>query len=370
MNYFKMTIKITGVTLLFLAIFYITGFCNPMASSLFYISKAEASETKTLAELDYGSRVVDKSWQWEYRTGDDYTFRAGDIKKPVVWIVVAREHYGEGSGITLLTEELIAIPAVSYINDDSRYWQYSGLRLWLNSVEIYSQEGFYRAFSNMFKNYLVPVGIPNIETTGPHNTYTTRDNVFVPSTTELGDKQHLYCPAIGQAYAYFLDKEKSVRVALFEKQLSWYWTRSPLTVEPDSEFNLNIVCVDYEGNFSYKHDESLSSPEVSWPPTLANRPAVNMKPETLVTAQPNSDGIYEIIWPAGNDTDQDYTLGDINNDGVIDVKDVVLSMRYALDLAVYTAREKKAADVNGDGVVDVIDVTLIMRRALGIINQF
>ena len=366
----KKIIGITGLAIICLLLLCSIDINHQQIKKLYSVSRAEASGTQTLGELNFGDRVVDKSWQWEYRTGDDYTISEGDKKKPVVWIVVASEHYGEGSGITLLAEELIAVPSVSYVNDDNRYWQYSGLRFWLNSVDIYNQEGFYRAFSSKFRNSLVTVDIPNIETKSPHKTYSTQDNVFVPSATELGDKKHNYSPAIGQGYAYFLEKEKSVRVAFLDNQLSWYWTRSPLTVEPDSVFYLNIVCVDNEGNFSYKHDESQSSPEVSWPPTLANRPAVNMKPETLVTAQPNSDGIYEILWPAGNDTDQDYTLGDVNNDGVIDVKDVVLTMRYALDLAVYTDREKKAADVNGDGVVDVMDVTLIMRRALGILKQF
>lgn len=366
---FKKTIKITGATLLFIVIFYIIGFCNPMASSMFYISIAEASETKTLGDLKIGDRVVDKSWQWEYRTGDDYTFREGDPKKPVVWIVAAREHYGEGSGITLLAEELISVPSFSYLNSD-RYWEDSALRLWLNSLGVYAQEGFYRSFSASFRNYVVPVDIPNKETASPNRLYTTRDMVFVASATELGDVEHTYSPAIGRVYPFFENQANAVRTAFLNSEPSWYWTRSPRTVEPDSDFHLSIVCVDYKGGFTYRQDETISSPEKSWPPTLSNRPAVNLKTATIVTAQANAEGFYEIVKQVTGNGDKEFTPGDINSDSVIDVKDVVLAMRFVLGLADYTEREKKAADVNGDGVIDVLDVTLIMRRALGIIEKF
>lgn len=50
-----------------------------------------------------------------------------------------------------------------------------------------------------------------------------------------------------------------------------------------------------------------------------------------------------------------YTMGDVNKDGVIDVKDVALVTR-----AYGTA--DKAADINGDGIVDLKDVALVTRN--------
>jgi hypothetical protein len=68
--------------------------------------------------------------------------------------------------------------------------------------------------------------------------------------------------------------------------------------------------------------------------------------------------------------ESDYMPGDVNNDGVINVKDVVLVMKHVLNLQdpPLTEVQRKAADVNGDGVIDVRDATEIMKRALGLID--
>lgn len=65
-----------------------------------------------------------------------------------------------------------------------------------------------------------------------------------------------------------------------------------------------------------------------------------------------------------------YKLGDVNNDGAIDVQDVVLTMRQTLNLSGLNEQQKLAADVNGDGAIDVNDVVLIMRYSLGLIESF
>jgi len=63
-------------------------------------------------------------------------------------------------------------------------------------------------------------------------------------------------------------------------------------------------------------------------------------------------------------------LGDVNGDGIIDVRDVVLVQRHVLGKITLTAEQLKAADINGDGLVDARDVALIMQYALGIIKTF
>lgn len=62
--------------------------------------------------------------------------------------------------------------------------------------------------------------------------------------------------------------------------------------------------------------------------------------------------------------------GDINQDGEINVQDVVLTMRHILNLQELNSIQKIAADVNGDNQINVADVTLIMRKALGLIEKF
>lgn len=58
--------------------------------------------------------------------------------------------------------------------------------------------------------------------------------------------------------------------------------------------------------------------------------------------------------------------GDVNNDGKVNVVDVMLVMRHALGLDTLDPADLEVADVNGDGAVNVQDVTLIMQIALGV----
>jgi hypothetical protein len=64
-------------------------------------------------------------------------------------------------------------------------------------------------------------------------------------------------------------------------------------------------------------------------------------------------------------------LGDVNDDGLIDIRDVVLVNEHILSHGtLLTAAQQWAADVNSDGIVNVIDASLIMQRALGLIDSF
>lgn len=64
--------------------------------------------------------------------------------------------------------------------------------------------------------------------------------------------------------------------------------------------------------------------------------------------------------------EKSYTLGDVNENGQIDISDATLSLReYALETAMLdselTPTQKLAADVNEDGVIDMSDVTKILK---------
>lgn len=82
-------------------------------------------------------------------------------------------------------------------------------------------------------------------------------------------------------------------------------------------------------------------------------------------AIPSGSGV-----PADGSGDGKYTYGDLNNDGFIDVHDVVIVMRHVLRIETLNDEIVKYADVNGDGEVNVIDVTMIMRRTLELIKEF
>lgn len=59
-----------------------------------------------------------------------------------------------------------------------------------------------------------------------------------------------------------------------------------------------------------------------------------------------------------------YYLGDINCDDVIDISDVILVLRLALQLD----PPKDCSDINADGLVDISDVILTLRMALQLDN--
>lgn len=65
-------------------------------------------------------------------------------------------------------------------------------------------------------------------------------------------------------------------------------------------------------------------------------------------------------------------LGDVNEDGNINVLDVVLTVQHVLEIddSPLTEAQKTAADVNGNGVINVLDITLLMQYALGMIDEF
>jgi hypothetical protein len=247
--------------------------------------------TIPIGDLPIGARVVDPSWEWEYRLGVNYSdmFWGGESTppgevKPVTWIVVAKDHYdGLESHVTLLSEELVGrFPLDNSTDRDYEnagygynHWGESGtgnadhgLRPWLNSTGIHAGEGFYRAFSEDFKRAVLATTLPNKEWKNG-NAYSTQDYVFIPSTTELGDSVHDYTYRIGNNYPYFEGAGNAKRVARLDGDTWWYWTRSAV-----SNYGFIVRLVSSAGEF-YNYDFLFDS--------FAVRPALNLKSGILVS---------------------------------------------------------------------------------------
>ena len=58
-------------------------------------------------------------------------------------------------------------------------------------------------------------------------------------------------------------------------------------------------------------------------------------------------------------------LGDINNDGSINVTDVVLCVNFILNINIPDGYQAWAADINADGEVNVVDIVLLVDIILG-----
>lgn len=61
------------------------------------------------------------------------------------------------------------------------------------------------------------------------------------------------------------------------------------------------------------------------------------------------------------------TLGDINADGTIGLKDAQLALQSALKIITLTGNQKLAADVNSDHAINLVDAQTILKKALKII---
>jgi hypothetical protein len=241
-----------------------------------------------ISDLPIGARVVDPSWRWMFRTGDN--FSGTGEEKPVSWIIVAKDHYeGLEPHVTLLAEELIGnYPFDNSTNREHDYAGYGynhwgdcgtanatrGLRPWLNSTGIrqkLTRKSFYCAFSILFKKAVIETALPNREWEN-RTIYTTRDQVFVPTITELGLSRY-DCPLqFGSAYAFFAEGCKNIPEVNQGGKPVWYWTRSP---DFYCGAYVYLVAKGGESHNIYMRDYAAIN-------TYGVRPALNLKADTLV----------------------------------------------------------------------------------------
>lgn len=276
---------------LLFAILLFTSACNIIDTpgsqekhNIFYINYENG--TIPVSELPIGSRVIDLTWEWEYRFGENYSEntwhpdQAGpSIIKPVTWIVVAHDFYnGNDKHVTLLSEDLIAYYAFdNSTNRGSRYgsnhWGNSGisnaengLRPWLNSKGIHNNEGFYHSFSEEFKQAIIEVDLPNCEW-DIDRIYSTKDKVFIPSAKEMGYHKDT-CGTTYPYYGGFFRSMAKNRITKFDNLNMWYWTRSP------GYSNYMVIGVNPGGGFMEyvaNHGDH------------AVRPAVNLRADLFVS---------------------------------------------------------------------------------------
>lgn len=242
-----------------------------------------------LSELAIGSEVVDKSWTWQFKTGEGYSGSGSTLSVP--WLVVAKNHYGTDC-VTLLSKNIIGL----FVFDNSTGWHPKGnpnwessnrLRPWLNSTGDYSETGgFYNAFSSSFKSAVLTTTLPNVSSM-TNAAYTTLDKVFIPSTKELGSMDYNRTYQIGTTYAYFSDAADSVRIAKLGSTARVYWTRSPDNFWKD----LNH-CIFEDGS----HETEYALMNYSANINAGVRPAVNVSDNVLVTGVPNLNGVYEVFY--------------------------------------------------------------------------
>lgn len=66
----------------------------------------------------------------------------------------------------------------------------------------------------------------------------------------------------------------------------------------------------------------------------------------------------------------DYTLGDLDGDGVVTQTDADMCLSAAVGNLALTEKQFKAADVNRDNKIDTVDATRVLRFANGTLSSF
>ena len=92
----------------------------------------------------------------------------------------------------------------------------------------------------------------------------------------------------------------------------------------------------------------------------------------------NQDGVIEyanneidtawmlsIIDELLNGSCSDWQIGDINNDNVINILDIVSLINYILGVSYPTECEYLVSNINGDNNLDILDIVLIINDILG-----
>ncbi len=78
-----------------------------------------------------------------------------------------------------------------------------------------------------------------------------------------------------------------------------------------------------------------------------------------VTVSGGRLNIYNAVLALATE-DESYTAGDVNNDGSINVQDIVILVNFVVIIDYPTSLEFEAGDLNFDGLLDVLDIVLLI----------
>ena len=95
--------------------------------------------------------------------------------------------------------------------------------------------------------------------------------------------------------------------------------------------------------------------------------------QTVITAKTNDGFEVNCVVTVTDSTISEPSsviVGDVNDDGEIDIVDAILIMKHDAGLTEISEKLKEAADVNQDGEIDIADAILIMKYDAGLISKF
>ena len=204
--------------------------------------------------------------------------KLGENTKPTKFIKLENDHYGTGTGVTLIRKDTFNERQWEASYDSSYKNRYIGCLL-----DNFCDLMWPQMLDEKIRDCLVPVPIVVAEGNQVSTLHTIYRKGFALSCTEAGVSGW---QTEGKAFSYFSDNAK--RIAYFdETATAVYWgLRSPRS-------NAGIAyCIRTDGTVSYDNVYGGS---------FAPRPAFNLKSSIVVSDSPDSDGCYTIESVPGND---------------------------------------------------------------------
>ncbi len=87
---------------------------------------------------------------------------------------------------------------------------------------------------------------------------------------------------------------------------------------------------------------------------------------TLIEATDADGAVIDVLTVDGEvDLTVAPKLGDVNQDGEIDNRDLIMIARYLVDLVTFNAEQMILADFNEDGTINNTDLVLLSRFLVG-----
>lgn len=151
------------------------------------------------------------------------------------------------------------------------------------------------------------------------------------------------------------DEELAKNIAAFEQYKSEQMTAARALLQEDDPIQCDIAVALAETlmlTTSYDSAKTLDE----------NKAEIDSIMDTL------KNDLDKIRHP--EDPEPEVLIGDVNNDGVVDVMDSIMIQRFTTESVELTDDQKYAADVNNDGEVDIIDAMQIQKFTVEKLDEF
>lgn len=161
-------------------------------------------------------------------------------------------------------------------------------------------------------------------------------------------------PVYTDTYTIYENSDDGCRVYINNQAVIDRW-EDHAAEEYEGTISLNAGQM-YDIRVEYYENGGDASMQLSWSSTWQEKEII-----------PQSRLYSESTEPTPDPTATPSTLGDVNDDGEIDIVDALLVAQYYVGL---TSIDTSRADTNCDGSVDIIDALLIAQYYVGLISKF